>query len=82
MLAPETQKCSVQVNGKLKCVLELKKPPEGLVGKDLETWIVKEVLGSKEGREKLVNGKVDVSGAKKVVVVRGGKLVNFVVGGK
>lgn len=67
----------MQVNGKLRFTAEIPFPDEALKGKELETWIVGEILGTAEGKNRLV-GPMDVSKAKKVIVVRGGKLVNFV----
>jgi leucyl-tRNA synthetase len=78
MLTPDTLTCSVQINGKLKCVVELDKPDSSLRGKEVQDWIVSEVLSSPEWKEK-VGRKVDVTYAKKVIVVKGGKLVNFVL---
>ncbi|KAK6584686.1 hypothetical protein PZA11_002910 [Diplocarpon coronariae] len=81
MLVPSTQKCAVQVNGKLRLVLEIDKPGEGVPVKQLEAWMVKQILETVEGKEKLT-GKgqsVDIRKAKKVVVVQGGRAVNFVV---
>jgi leucyl-tRNA synthetase len=78
MLTDDTLTCSVQINGKLKCVVELDKPDSSLRGQAVHDWIVSEVLSSPEWKEK-VGQKVDVSAAKKVIVVKGGKLVNFVL---
>ena len=74
-LKTSRQVCAIQINGKLKFTIEIEKPEEGLKGEELKGWIVEKVLGnaSSEGlAEKL-------RGAKKVIVVRGGKTVNFVV---
>ncbi|RDL35484.1 uncharacterized protein BP5553_07415 [Venustampulla echinocandica] len=83
-LAPRTQPCSVQVNGKLKCVVELPVPDPKLKGDGLEGWIVGQILGTAEGKARLMGsegkkGAVDIRTAKKVIVVRGGKTINFVV---
>ena len=78
MLAPDSLKCSVQINGKLKCVLELDKPDPNLRGQAVDDFIVGEILESREWKVK-VGQKIDVSAAKKVIVVKGGKLVNFVM---
>lgn len=48
-------------------------------GKELETWIVQEILGADEWKNSQVSGKLDISKAQKVIVVRGGKTVNFVL---
>jgi leucyl-tRNA synthetase len=78
LLASETQTCAVQVNGKLKFTAEIPFPDERLKGKELETWIVGEIMGTEDGKRRLV-GPMDVTRAKKVIVVRGGKTVNFVL---
>lgn len=83
LLRPRRNPCSVQVNGKMKFVVMLGVPDEGLAGEELEKWVVERVLGSEEGRERLIGGEgkgaVDVRGARKVVVVQKGKGVNFVL---
>ncbi|EPE29963.1 Nucleotidylyl transferase [Glarea lozoyensis ATCC 20868] len=78
MLTPDTLKCSVQVNGKLRCVVEFDQPESILKGEALEDWVVKGVLDSPEWKDK-VGQKVNVREAKKTIVVKGGKLVNFVM---
>jgi len=72
------QKCAVQINGKLKFAVEIPSPPENMTGNDLEKWVVKEIYKTDEGITRLV-GRSDVRKAKKVVVVKRGKTVNFVV---
>jgi leucyl-tRNA synthetase len=85
MLAPDTQSCAVQVNGRLRLVVEIPVMPGNLGGKDLEKWIVKVILDTKDGKKKLAgtidSGKpqVDIRKAKKVIVVKGGKTVNFLI---
>jgi leucyl-tRNA synthetase len=81
MLAPDTQSCAVQVNGRLRLVVEIPAPRANLTGKELEKWIVKEILDTKEGKERLQGGQSvpDIRKATKVIVVKGGKTVNFVV---
>jgi leucyl-tRNA synthetase len=78
MLTPKTQSCAVQVNGKTKLVVEIPIPPGNTTGDLLETWIIQEIYKTKEGIAKL-NGKLDVKQAKKVIVVKNGKTVNFVM---
>ena len=79
MLAPKTQPCAVQVNGKLKVVAQIPIPDEQLKAKELEDWAVQEISASEEWKTSQVAGKLDISKAKKVIVVRGGKTVNFVL---
>ncbi|KAK4236239.1 hypothetical protein C8A03DRAFT_35876 [Achaetomium macrosporum] len=78
LLQPRKQTCAVQVNGKLRAVVEIPKP-NGLVGERLRDWVVAEILKTDEGKSKLSNGTLDVAQAKKVIVIKGGKLVSFVL---
>ncbi|KAL2268570.1 hypothetical protein VTJ83DRAFT_3416 [Remersonia thermophila] len=80
LLQPRRQTCAVQVNGKLRCVVEIPKPRGGMDKEELREWIVGEILKTHEGKTRLgPGGSADVSKAKKVVVVKEGKVVNFVV---
>ncbi|KAA8636402.1 hypothetical protein SMACR_02658 [Sordaria macrospora] len=85
ILKSRKQTCAVQLNGKTKFVVEIGTPPAGLLekGKDAEEklreFIVGEVLRTEEGRAKLEGRGVDVNKAKKVIVVRGGRLLNVVM---
>ncbi|KAH0542402.1 hypothetical protein FGG08_003157 [Glutinoglossum americanum] len=63
--------CAVQVNGKLRFVTTLN--PGGLEGEALRDWLVATLEGAEEGKKWLGGRK-----AKRVVVVRGGRVVNFV----
>ncbi|KAK3308186.1 uncharacterized protein B0T15DRAFT_100541 [Chaetomium strumarium] len=78
LLQPRKQTCAVQVNGKLRAVVEIPKP-NGLVGDRLRDWVVAEILKTDEGKTKLSSGPMDVAQAKKVIVIKDGKLVNFVL---
>ncbi|PVH73152.1 leucyl-tRNA synthetase [Cadophora sp. DSE1049] len=82
MLTPTTRTCVVQVNGKMKCAVKIPMPEEGLSGPKLEAWLKEQILDTDEGRVKLTGkgGKgVDVRQAKKMIVIREGKTVNFVM---
>ncbi|KAK0101198.1 Leucyl-tRNA synthetase, mitochondrial [Cadophora gregata] len=82
MLAPTTRTCVVQVNGKMKCAVKIPISDEGLSGLNLEDWLRSQILDTEEGREKLMGkgGKgVDVRRAKKMIVIRDGKAVNFIM---
>ncbi|EGO61108.1 leucine--tRNA ligase precursor, mitochondrial [Neurospora tetrasperma FGSC 2508] len=83
LLKSRKQTCAVQLNGKTKFAVEIGTPPAGLLEKSAEEklreFIVGEVLKTEEGRAKLEGRGVDVSKAKKVIVVRGGKLLNVVM---
>ncbi|KAK1778400.1 hypothetical protein QBC45DRAFT_165274 [Copromyces sp. CBS 386.78] len=83
ILKSRKQTCAVQLNGKTKFAVEIGTPPAGLLEKDaqekLREFIVAEVLRTEEGRAKLEGRGVDVNKAKKIIVVRGGKLLNVVM---
>ncbi|KAE8443380.1 hypothetical protein EG329_001938 [Mollisiaceae sp. DMI_Dod_QoI] len=83
MLAPATQKCAIQINGKFRIAVDVPKPPLHLSKEELGDWLVKEILQTKYGKENLMgamkNGRrtIDISQAKRTIVVQGGKTVNF-----
>lgn len=76
--AAKKQKCAVQINGKLKFVVEIGKAAKEASTEDLKQWIVNEISRTVEGQTRLV-GNMDVSKARKVIVVKNGKTVNFVL---
>ncbi|TAQ87048.1 hypothetical protein B7494_g4633 [Chlorociboria aeruginascens] len=81
MLAPQTQSCAVQINGKFKFTIDIDIPPTQMSMDNLEGWIMLMVLKSKEGKKRFGSeeGKIDIRASKKVIVVKKGKLVNFVL---
>lgn len=85
MLGPSTQKCAIQINGKMRVAVEIPKPPEDLTGHDLEGWLIKEILKTKDGKEKLMGvskqGRppVDIRKSKRAIVVKRGTTVNFIM---
>ncbi|KAK1760964.1 hypothetical protein QBC47DRAFT_368707 [Echria macrotheca] len=76
LLQPRKQTCAVQINGKLRFAAEIAKPPAGCQGEMLRHWVVGELLKTDEGKTRL---SCETLAAKKVIVVKGGRLVNFVV---
>lgn len=78
LLQPRKQTCAVQVNGKLRAAVEIPKP-SGLAGDQLSQWITAEILKTPEGQARLASGPNDITKAKKVIVIKDGKLVNFVL---
>ncbi|RYP64792.1 hypothetical protein DL769_006537 [Monosporascus sp. CRB-8-3] len=79
LLRFETVECAVQVNGRLRCVVEIPPRPADVAdGPDFQTWITEEILRSAEAREKLISGSLDIRAAKKVFPVKNGKVVNYV----
>ncbi|KAL2144282.1 hypothetical protein VTI28DRAFT_9270 [Corynascus sepedonium] len=78
-LQPRKQVCAVQVNGKVRVSVDIPTPPAGLTGEQLKGWIVGEIMKTEEAKTRLAGRGVDVSRAKKVIVIKNGKLVNFVL---
>jgi leucyl-tRNA synthetase len=75
-----SQVCAVQINGKFKFAVTIPLPPAGLEGEKLAHWITEMVQETEEGGRRLrLNENMDIQKAKKVVVVRGGRTVNFVI---
>lgn len=79
MLQPRQQSCAVQINGKMRGVVEIPTPPADLQGDKLKDWVVAEILKTEEGRERFGEGKYDLKKAKRAIAVRGGKVMNFVM---
>lgn len=77
LMKPREQPCAVQINGKVRDVLEISVPPEGLVQEEVEALVVAEIL-RKAGGKKLPAVE-DLRAAKKIIVVKNGKVVNFVL---
>lgn len=76
-LSAQSIKCVVQVNGKMKALVEISIPANDLMGQELEEWIVKEISRTTEGAK--LHEKFDLSSANKVILVKRGKVVNFVI---
>ncbi|KAL1896571.1 coenzyme A transporter [Sporothrix stenoceras] len=78
-LQPRLQNCAVQINGKLRCAVDIPRAPEDLTDDALCAWLADAVLATEEGSARLIGeGKPDIRQAKKTIVIRNGKLVNFV----
>ena len=79
--AQKKQTCAVMENGKLRATVQIEPVNDGLTGGELEAWVLRQIEGTEEGgkwlaRTRNMRGK-DVWW-KKIVVVKGGKTVNFV----
>ncbi|KAM4056079.1 tRNA synthetases class I (I, l, M and v) domain-containing protein [Hirsutella rhossiliensis] len=80
MLQPRRQACAVQVNGRVRGVVEIAPPPGELEGDGLSEWMTAAILETELGRERFgEGGRYDVKGAKRAIAVKGGRAVNFVV---
>ncbi|KAI0883170.1 leucyl-tRNA synthetase [Annulohypoxylon maeteangense] len=79
-LGPSRINCAVQVNGKLRCVVEIPMKPAGMAdgSEEFLDWVRGEILKSEEARGKLV-GENDIMMARKVFSVKGGAVMNYVV---
>ncbi|RKF64407.1 Leucine--tRNA ligase, mitochondrial [Erysiphe neolycopersici] len=96
LLTPNTQKCAIQINGRLKIVVEIPTPPKELALPELEQWLKDQILKDEDACRKLTCGStsfskdkilienkarslVDIREAKKIIVVKKGRIVNFVM---
>ncbi|KAL2760826.1 hypothetical protein ACRALDRAFT_1038231 [Sodiomyces alcalophilus JCM 7366] len=81
LLQPRKQSVAIQINGKLRGVVEVPKPPARLEGdaEALREWMVAEMFKTEEGKTKYSQGAWDVRKPKRVILARGGKTINFVV---
>lgn len=80
LLKVNRTKCTVAVNGKKRCVVDIPlKPADIANGGALEAWITEEILKSPEAQEKLSTPENDIRRAMKVFVMKGGKGVNYLM---
>ncbi|ODA81728.1 hypothetical protein RJ55_00231 [Drechmeria coniospora] len=80
LLQPRQRSCAVQVNGKMRAVVELPPTPPGLEGDALRDWMTAAILETDVGKERFSEGgRYDLSKAKRAIPVRGGKVMNFVM---
>ncbi|KAG5924430.1 coenzyme A transporter, partial [Claviceps sorghi] len=78
MLERRHQSCAVQINGKMRGVVEIPPPPAELQGDDLRDWMIAAILDTPLGKERFREGQYDVKKAKRAIPVRGGRVMNFV----
>lgn len=78
LLKPQSQTCTIQVNGKVRGNVELP-TPEGLTGDALKDWLVDQILATEEGRAQFGQGKYDIRQAKRAIAIQNGALINFVM---
>ncbi|KAJ4250533.1 coenzyme A transporter [Fusarium torreyae] len=79
LVRPRLQPCAVQVNGKVRGVVNIPPPPADLAGDALRDWMVKEILATEEGATRFSEGPYNLHAAKRAIPVRGGKTINFVL---
>ena len=79
------QICAVQINGKLKFASEIDVPPDELVKGDvsanenLRIWLVNQLLNTKDGKKFLGPNGEKASCARRIIIVKNGRTVNFVI---
>lgn len=80
MMQARRQACAVQVNGKLRGVVEIAPPPGELEGDELGEWMTAAILETELGGERFGEGsRYDVKRAKRAIAVQGGRAISFVV---
>ncbi|KAF5025885.1 hypothetical protein F66182_2004 [Fusarium sp. NRRL 66182] len=79
LVRPRIQPCAVQVNGKVRGVVNIPPPPSELSGDALRDWMVKEILSTEEGAARFSEGPYNLRAAQRAIPVRGGKTINFVL---
>lgn len=79
LVRPRVQPCAVQINGRVRGVVNIPPPPAELVGDELRDWMVKEILQTEEGAARFSGGQYDLRAAKRAIAVKGGKTINFVL---
>ncbi|KAF5598302.1 leucyl-tRNA synthetase mitochondrial [Fusarium pseudocircinatum] len=67
LVRPRIQPCAVQVNGKVRGVVDIPAPPAELSGDELRDWMVKEILATKEGAARFSEGPYDLRAAKRAI---------------
>ncbi|KAK4148201.1 uncharacterized protein C8A04DRAFT_23998 [Dichotomopilus funicola] len=80
VLKSRRQMCKVSVNGKKFAKIDIATPEERLGGKLMEQWLVREVFKAEEVKKKVEQTGVNLTRAKRVIVVKRGESVNFVLG--
>ncbi|KAI3321827.1 leucyl-tRNA synthetase [Xylariaceae sp. AK1471] len=80
LLKVNRTKCTVAVNGKRRCVVDIPlKPADIEDGQVLEAWITEQILKTPEAQEKLSTPENDIRKATKIFVMKGGKGVNYLM---
>ncbi|KAL9571110.1 hypothetical protein ACKAV7_004448 [Fusarium commune] len=67
LVRPRIQPCAVQVNGKVRGVVDIPAPPAELSGDELRDWMVREILATKEGAGRFSEGPYDLRAAKRAI---------------
>ncbi|KAI0907480.1 hypothetical protein F4824DRAFT_465938 [Ustulina deusta] len=80
LLKADRVKCTVAVNGKKRCVVDIPLKPVDIGDNgELETWITDQILKTPQAQEKLSAPENDIRKATKVFIMKGGKGVNYLM---
>ncbi|KAI1305637.1 hypothetical protein F5Y03DRAFT_147315 [Xylaria venustula] len=80
LLKADHMKCTVAVNGKKRCVVDIPLAPADIKdNKKLEAWITEQILKTPQAQEKLSTPENDIQKATKVFIMKGGKGVNYLI---
>ncbi|KAI0805861.1 hypothetical protein GGR55DRAFT_259380 [Xylaria sp. FL0064] len=80
LLKADYVKCTVAVNGKRRCVVDIPLAPVDIEGdRELETWITDQILKTPQAQEKLSTPENDIRKATKIFIMKGGKGVNYLM---
>ena len=81
LVRPRRQACAVQVNGKVRGVVQIMPAPAGLEGEALSRWVTDQILETEDGRVRFggEGAAFDVRRARRAIAVRGGRTINFVM---
>ena len=77
----EKQTCAVMENGKLRATVQIEAASDDLKGERLEEWVLAQIAETEEGKRWLTRVRESKGSErwwKRIVVVRGGRTVNFV----
>jgi leucyl-tRNA synthetase len=79
-LSVNRTKCTVAVNGKTRCVVDIPIKPANIEDSGaLEAWITEQILETAEAQEKLSTPDNDIRKATKIYVMKGGRGVNYLM---
>ncbi|KAI1429644.1 hypothetical protein F5Y12DRAFT_727239 [Xylaria sp. FL1777] len=80
LLQADRVKCTVAVNGRKRCVVDIPLAPADIKGNgELEAWVTEQVLKTPQAQERLSTPENDIRRATKVFVMKGGKSVNYLI---
>ena len=77
LMKPREQPCAVQINGKVRAVVDIPIPAEGMTQDELEAWMVDKITEKPEAAK--LPAAAELRAAKRIIVVKTGKVVNFVL---